>query len=122
MELTPCKQNGFVCHLYAGEDHGFTLEWAWKQSGRQDFELLQVDLKRGSQHNMLTDDGPYAGLIRAIFEDRLKGLCWRPKLQDPIGSASLYPIEGEEDAPRPIRRWGGEEYGIQDATEEGLEA
>ena len=28
------------------------------------------------------------------------------------------PIPGQPSAPRPIRRWGGEEFGIHDATEE----
>ena len=29
-----------------------------------------------------------------------------------------YDIPGQPDCPRPIRAWGGEEFGIKDATEE----
>ena len=31
------------------------------------------------------------------------------------------PIPGQPTAPRPIRRWGGEEYGIEEATAEELQ-
>ena len=109
------KRDGFICHLYAGEEEGFTLARAWKQAGGGENELLEVDLKRGTNHDMMPDSGPYAGLLRAVLEDKLLGLIGGPNCR----SRSVlrhYPVEGE-DPPRPIRRWGHEEFGIDDATE-----
>ena len=110
------KRNGFVCHLYAGEADGFTLGRAWSQAGGKDAELLEIDLKRGKEHNMLTPDGPYGGLMRAVLEDRLLGLVGGPNCRT-RSVLRHYPVEGEMP-PRPIRRWGGEENGIKEATEE----
>ncbi|CAK9077059.1 unnamed protein product [Durusdinium trenchii] len=60
------KRDGYVCHLYAGADEGFTFERAWKQKGGEERELLEVDIKRGPGHDMLLDRGPYAGLVRLL--------------------------------------------------------
>ena len=109
------RRDGFICHLYAGEEEGFTLARAWKQAGGGENELLEVDLKRGARHDMMSDAGPYPALLRAVLEDKLLGLIGGPNCR----SRSVlrhYPVEGE-DPPRPIRRWGHEEFGIDDATE-----
>ena len=57
------KRDGFVCHLYAGEEEGFTLVRAWKQVGGGENELEEVDVKRGTNHDMMPDSGPYSGLL-----------------------------------------------------------
>ena len=65
---------------------------------------------------MLSQNGPYSGLLRAIFEDKLKGLIGRPNCRT-RSVLRRYPVQGETP-PRPVRRWGGEEFGIVDATPE----
>ena len=110
------QRDGFICHLFAGEESGYTLERAWKQVGGGEKELLEVDVKRGSDHDMLSSSGPYSGLLRAVWEDKLLGLIGGPNCRT-RSVLRRYPVKGEAP-PRPVRRWGGEEFGIEDATPE----
>ena len=106
-----------IVHLYAGPDSGFTLKSALKQQGASVDNLLEVDVVRGQQHDMLSDRAVYAGLIQAALEGKIDALLAGPNCR----SRSLLrhiPVPGQPSAPRPIRRWGGEEFGIHDATEE----
>ena len=111
------KRDGMIVHLYAGPDSGFTLKSALKQQGASVDNLLEVDVVRGQQHDMLSDRAVYAGLIQAALEGKIDALLAGPNCR----SRSLLrhiPVPGQPSAPRPIRRWGGEEFGIHDATEE----
>ena len=76
------QRDGFMAHLSAGEDSGFTLARAWQQQGGQASYLLEIDIKRGSQHDLSNDVGPYAALIRAALEKAPRHSRW-PKLQKP---------------------------------------
>ena len=99
-----------VMDLYAGENSGFTFEKAWRQCGGEEKFLLEVDLKRGPQHDMLPDDGLYAALVLAALQGKLLGVLGGPNCR----SRSVlrhYDIPGCDTAPRPVRAWGGEEYG-----------
>ena len=40
------KKDGFICHLHAGEEEGFTLARAWKQVGGGEKEMLELDIRR----------------------------------------------------------------------------
>ena len=60
------QRDGFMVHLFAGEDSGFTLARAWQQQGGQASSLLEIDIKRGSQHDLSNDVGPYAALNREL--------------------------------------------------------
>ena len=71
-----------MVHLFADEDSGFTLARAWQQQGGQASYLLEIDIKRGSQHDLSNDVGPYAALIRAALEKAPRHSRW-PKLQKP---------------------------------------
>ena len=104
------QRDGFLLHLYAGENSGFTFEKAWRQCGGEEKFLLEVDLKRGPQHDMLPDDGLYAALVLAALQGKLLGVLGGPNCR----SRSVlrhYDIPGCDTAPRPVRAWGGEEYG-----------
>ena len=110
------QRDGFICHLFAGEESGYTLERAWKQSGGGEKEMLEIDIKRGLDHDLLSSSGPYSGLLRAVWEDKLLALISGPNCRT-RSVLRHYPVEGEAP-PRPVRRWGGEEFGIEDATPE----
>ena len=109
------KKEGVILHLYAGEDQGFTFGKAWKQSGGDPGEVLEVDIKRGQHHDMMEMNGIYSNLLRVALEGKIRGLLGGPNCR----TRSILrhrPIPGNPSAPRPIRRWGGEEFGIKDAT------
>ena len=111
------KRSGIMLHLYAGPDSGFTLRQALKQLGGSVDTLVEVDILRGENHDMLSDQAVYSGLVRAALEGKINALVAGPNCR----TRSLLrhiPIPGTPDAPRPVRRWGGEEFGVHDATEE----
>ena len=111
------KRSGLAVHLYAGPETGFTLRHAIKQLGGSVDALLEVDVQRGEQHDMLSDHAVYRGLLRVALEGKINAIVGGPNCR----TRSLLrhiPIPGQPSAPRPIRRWGGEEFGIHDATEE----
>ena len=106
------QRDGFLVHLYAGESEGFTLSRAWKQQGGQENHLLEIDLKRGDGHNMLLDSGVYAGLLRAVLQDRIDAFVAGPNCR----TRSVLRHYPKENAPRPVRAWKGEEHGLADLT------
>ena len=111
------QRDGFLLHLYAGEDSGFTLSRAFKQVGGDPTRLLEVDIKRGASHDMLVDgpNGIYAGLLRAVMDDKIIAIVGGPNCR----SRSVLrhrPIPGVPDAPRPLRFWNGQEHGREDLT------
>ena len=85
---------------------------AWKQQNGNPNHLLEIDLKRGEDHNMLLDNGVYAGLMRAAMNDKLHALVGGPNCRT-RSVLRHYPKEG---APRPARKWGGQEYDLDDLT------
>ena len=72
-------------HLFAGEDSGFTLARAWQQQGGQASSLLEIDIKRGSQHDLSNDVGPYAvcGFDQSCIGEQAPRHSRWPKLQKP---------------------------------------
>lgn len=113
--LKRMRLEGFVANLYSGPQ-GFTLSRALKQLGGDPERLLEIDVLRGPDHDMLRDDGPYRGL-----EGRLKGIVVSPNCRT-RSVLRHYPVEGREDYPKPVRSWGGEEYGKKVLTEEKRKA
>ena len=104
------RQEGFVLHLYSGDESGFTLKRSLKGQGGRDRLLLEIDKKHGPAHDMEKDSGPYPSLLRAALEGKLLAVVGGPNCR----SRSVLrhrPIEGQPDAPRPIRHWGGGEFG-----------
>ena len=61
-EETGMRRDGFIAHIYAGAEEGFTLQKAREQIGGGADSLLEVDIKRGENHDMLRDQGVYSGL------------------------------------------------------------
>ena len=113
------RRDGVLVHLFAGPDAGFTLKKAMKQQGGPVEKLMEVDIQRGAQHDVLSDQAVYSGLVRVALEGKLLGLIGGPNCRTRSVLRHI-PIPGQPTAPRPIRRWGGEEYGIEEATAEEL--
>ncbi len=114
------KRDGVVAHVYAGPNEGHTLAKALQLCGGESTSIVEIDLLRGQGHDMLLNQGPYAGLLRCALEGKLKALIGGPNCR----TRSLLrhiPIENNPMAPRPIRRWDGEEFGIKEATDKEKE-
>ena len=109
------KQEGFVLHLYAGEKEGFSLQRALKQVGGDEARLLEIDVKRGQGHDMLSDTQVYPSLLRAAVEGKLRGVLGGPNCRT-RSVLRHYPIEGNPQAPRPVREWKGGEFGKEDLS------
>ena len=71
--------------------------------------VLELDLKRDERHDVLRDD-LYGALLRTALDGSLKGLIGGPNCR----SRSV--LRHYPGGPRPLRRWGGEEYGLKDLT------
>ena len=72
------RRDGFIAHIYAGAEEGFTLQKAWEQIGGGEDSLLEVGIKRGENHDMPGDQGVYSGLIRAALEGKIKAVVAAP--------------------------------------------
>lgn len=72
------------------------------QLGGDPERLLEIDVLRGPDHDMLRDDGPYRGLLRAALEGRLKGIVVSPNCRT-RSVLRHYPVEGREEYPKPVR-------------------
>lgn len=68
------ERDGVILHLYSGDENGLTLARAWKQIGGEEKHLLEVDLKRGSDHDMIPDEGVYAALLTTALQGRLRAV------------------------------------------------
>ena len=105
------QERGVLVHLYAGPDEGFTLRRALHQVGGTEAadDLLEIDILRGGDHDMLSDDGVYAGLIRAMLDGKIKALVAGPNCRT---RSVLRHRPLPSGRPRPVRGWGGHEYGL----------
>ncbi|CAL1147447.1 unnamed protein product [Cladocopium goreaui] len=106
--------DGFIAHLYAGESEGFTLTRAYQQQGGNPADILEVDIKRGENHNLLMDSGVYSGLLCAVMSDKVEAFIAGPNCR----TRSVLRHYPKENAPRPVRAWGGEEFGLKDLSEQ----
>ena len=108
------QRDGFIAHIYAGEPHGFTLSRAWQQQGGSQNQLLEIDLKHGSGHDMLLDVGVYSDLMCAVMHDKIEAVVGGPNCR----TRSVLRHRPKANVPRPVRAWGGEEFGLKDLTKE----
>jgi len=106
-------REGGLVHLYAGPDEGYTLGRALREVGGDRSTLIEIDIRRGVEHDM-TKEEPFASLIRMALDGKLKALVGGPNCRT-RSVLRHYFIEG---GPRPIRSWGGGEFGNTDLTME----
>ena len=102
------QKGGFLLHLYAGEKEGYTLQAAAEAQGLKG-QLLEVDVKRGENHEMAAPEATaYRGLLRAALDGALLGVIGGPNCR----SRSVlrhYP------GPPPLRSWE-HEWGLPTLT------
>ena len=113
------KRDGYLLHLFAGPDQGFTLHRAWHQVGGESWQLLEVDVERGEEHNLLKSK-LYGGLIRTALEGKIRAISGGPNCRTRSVLRHI-PVEGHPEAPRPVRQWGGGEFGKEDLTDQERE-
>ena len=113
------KRDGYLLHLFAGPDQGFTLHRAWHQVGGESWQLLEVDVERGEEHNLLKSK-LYGGLMRTALEGKIRAIIGGPNCRTRSVLRHI-PVEGHPEAPRPVRQWGGGEFGKKDLTDQERE-
>ena len=101
-------KQGYVAHLYAGAAEGYTFQKAMMERGLSK-KVLELDIKRGEGHDLLNDD-LYGALLRTTLDGALRGIIGGPNCR----SRSV--LRHYPGGPRPLRRWGGEEYGLEDLS------
>ena len=103
-------QKGVIVHLYSGEPSGYNLERAMKEQGGEERRLLEVDIKKGVEFDMV-EDPMYSNLLRLAMDDVIEAVVCGPNCRT-RSVLRHFPIQGQPMAPRPVRRWGGEEWGM----------
>ena len=102
-------KKGCVVHLFSGPDEGYTLAKALKTRGYGK-RILEIDILRGSDHDMLGDSQVYRGLVRAVLDGKVHAIVGGPNCRSRSVRRHYQP------GPRPLRRWNGEEFGLDDLS------
>ena len=114
------EREGFVAHLYAGKDEGYTLGRAFREIGGDKRRLVEIDIEReceeGRSHDMLAEHGPYASLLRGALSGTLKGIVMGPNCRT-RSVLRHYPLDVPGGGPRPVRSWE-EPWGMKRNTVE----
>ena len=111
-------KHGVTLHLYSGPDEGFTLSRALQEAGGDEALILEVDLKNGKEWDMI-GEGVYEVLLRLALNDEVRGVVCGPNCRT-RSILRRIPIPGNPRAPRPVREWGGGEWGREDMTREEM--
>ena len=109
-------KHGVTLHLYSGPNEGFTLSRALQEAGGDEALILEVDLKNGPEWDMV-GEGVYEVLLRLALDDEVRGVVCGPNCRTRSILRHI-PIPGNPRAPRPVREWGGGEWGREDMTRE----
>ena len=67
-----------IIHLYAGKDEGFTLTKAMKECGGDTTRLLEFDVLRDPDHDMVRKGGLFAVLLRLALDGCIDGVVGGP--------------------------------------------
>ena len=103
------EREGFVAHLYAGPNYGYTFARALKEVGGDCQRLVEIDQQReeGStgEHEMLSDRGPYPALVRAALDGTLRGLIMGPNCRTRSVLRHYPRPDWPGGGPVPVRSW-----------------
>ena len=101
------RMGGAVVHLFAGPQEGYDLSRAYKEQGGDPRDILEYDIVRGAEHDLLANE-LMSGLMRLALDGRLKALVGGPNCRT-RSVLRFYPLENR-DKPRPVRtlekKWG----------------
>ena len=64
------EQRKVTVHLYAGPDEGYTLKRAYKEIGGDVRDIIEVNLKRGEEQDMVEGD-LFAGLLTLAMDGNI---------------------------------------------------
>ena len=110
---------GFVVHLFAGEEEGYSLTRALKECGGDQRMLVELDLKREKEkagsHDILRKDGVYSSLLRAALDNQLRGVVMGPNCRT-RSVLRHYPLDVPGGGPKPLRSWS-EPWGMEGIPE-----
>lgn len=84
-------KKGVTLHLYSGENKGFTLGRALKETGGDERLLVEIDVKNGKEFDMMKED-LYEKLLRLALDDAVNCTVWR---RFPIGLICFKWVETE---------------------------
>ena len=102
----------YLLHLYAGEKDGFPLQKAFAELGMGS-RILEVDVKRGEEHQMLGNSKVYRAILRSVLNGEVVGVCGGPNCRTRSVLRHYY----RPGAPRPVRAWeDGQEWGLHTLT------
>ena len=108
------KREGCVLHLYAGEASGYTFARAFREAGGREKQVLEIDVKRGENHDMRRSSC-YGSLMRLALDGQVSALVGGPNCRT---RSVLRTYDG---GPPPVRSWDGGEFGIGEASEAEIE-
>ena len=108
------KRDGCVLHLYAGEASGYTFARAYKEAGGRGKQVLEIDVKRGEDHDM-RKPSCYGSLMRMALEGQIATLIGGPNCRT---RSVLRTYEG---GPPMVRDWNGGEFGSANIPEGEME-
>ena len=108
------KKTGCILHLYAGPDEGYTMRRAFKEVGGVGKQVLELDILRSGEHDML-DNNVYPSLLRLALDGDLQAVIGGPNCR----TRSV--LRSYEGGPPQARAWtDNQEWGKHDASEEDL--
>lgn len=83
-------KKGVTLHLYSGENKGFTLGRALKETGGDERLLVEIDVKNGKEFDMMKED-LYEKLLRLALDDAVNCTVAGPNCRTRSMLRHIYP-------------------------------
>ena len=110
------KRNGVMVHAFSGSKEGYTLSRAFKEVGGDQRMLYEFDkLHQKVEKDLSPEGGAYPLLLRLALMGWVKAWIGGPPCRTRSKLRHI-DIPGMS-MPRPVRRWNGEEFGLEDLTQ-----
>ena len=110
------RRNGVMVHAFSGSKDGYTLSRAFKEVGGDQRMLYEFDkLHQKVEKDLSPEGGAYPLLLRLALMGWVKAWIGGPPCRTRSKLRHI-DIPGMS-MPRPVRRWNGEEFGLEDLTQ-----
>ena len=104
-------REGCIVHLYAGPDEGYTMKRAFKEVGGKEKQMLELDIRRSEQHDLLSNH-IYPSLLRLALDGNVEAVIGGPNCR----TRSV--LRSYEGGPPQARSWeDGQMWGKWNASE-----